>query len=78
MKLQIIIGITVLCLASLAIAEDPYQVGWMAQIGTAVNDLGQSVAVDASGNAADHSGARQVPFGDSGPAIFFVFPTPLS
>jgi hypothetical protein len=46
----IVIGITVLCLASAAIAEDPYQVAWTAQIGTADDDLARSVAADAAGN----------------------------
>ncbi len=46
----IAIGITVLCLASAAIAEDPYEVAWISQIGTNEGDFGESVAVDASGN----------------------------
>ncbi len=46
----IAIGITVLCLASVAIAEDPYEVAWTAQIGTSGDDEGNSVTVDGSGN----------------------------
>jgi hypothetical protein len=50
MKTHIIIGITILCLASAAIAEDPYEVAWIAQIGTLGMDTSHSVAVDTAGN----------------------------
>ncbi len=47
----IAIGITILCLASVALAEDPYDVAWIAQIGTSMDDFSRCVAVDAAGNA---------------------------
>ncbi len=37
--------------ATAAVTEDPYEVAWTAQIGTADRDHGRSVAVDGSGNA---------------------------
>ena len=43
--------ILVLVLAPAAMAEDPYQVAWTAQIGTSSHDYSYSVAVDASGNS---------------------------
>ena len=51
MNVRIIIGITILCMASLAIAEDPYQVAWSAQIGTPDNDYITSVTGDSLGNS---------------------------
>jgi hypothetical protein len=48
---RVAFGITILCLASVTMAEEPYQVAWIAQIGTADGDGSYSVAVDASGNA---------------------------
>ncbi len=41
----------VLVLAPAAMAEDPYEVAWIAQIGSEGWDTSQSVAVDGSGNA---------------------------
>ena len=50
MRTHIIFAIAAICLASAALAEDPYQVAWSAQIGTAPSEESYSVAVDASGN----------------------------
>ncbi len=49
MKTHIIIGIVVLCLASIAAGEDPYEMAWMAQIGTTGSVIGKSVAADVVG-----------------------------
>ncbi len=48
---SIAVGITVLCLASAAAAEDPYEVAWATQVGTPSSEGSRSVAVDAAGNA---------------------------
>jgi hypothetical protein len=45
-----VIGLSVVCLVSVAMAEEPYEIAWTAQIGTAGRDTAQSMAVDSSGN----------------------------
>ncbi len=51
MRNHIVLALAVICLASVAMAEVPYQVAWTAQIGTVNGEESHSVAVDASGNA---------------------------
>jgi hypothetical protein len=45
------IGIAILCLVSVAMAEDPYEVAWITQFGTPAYDVSLAVATDGSGNA---------------------------
>ena len=50
MKFLTLIGITVLCLVSIAMAEQAYQVAWTAQLGTTGHDYGHGMAIDSGGN----------------------------
>ncbi len=50
MKTHIMIGSVILCLASIAMAEEPHQVAWTMQIGSEFDDNSEAIAVDASGN----------------------------
>ena len=74
MRTHIIFAIAVICLASAASAEDPYQVAWSAQIGTSGQDFSWSVAVDASGNAYI-SGSTQGSLGETNAGDRDVFLT---